>query len=132
MYFFSLYFLWGVSNWPCRSSFTVCIKFLLMNMNVFVEYFHDYRSFNLYLWGIVPSLTTICIVFFMSWSNLMKISKKKKNHWNNIEMWSRSLCKIFIISWSTKSWVNVYGWDCVQGPNCVSDLSYVVHILKNG
>lgn len=117
--FFSLYFLWGVSNWPCLSSFTVCIKFLLMNMNVFVEYFHDYRSFNLYLWGIVPSLTTICIVFFMSWSNLMKISKKKKNHWNNIEMWSRSLCKIFIISWSTKSWVNV----------CMGEIVYKVQIV---
>lgn len=49
-----------------------------MNMNVFVEYFYDYRSFNLYLWGIVFLLIIICIVFFMFWLNLMKILKKKR------------------------------------------------------
>lgn len=116
--FLSLFFVRG-KQLTLPVLFHICIKFLLMNMNVFVEYFHDYRSFNLYLWGIVPSLTTICIVFFMSWSNLMKISKKKKNHWNNIEMWSRSLCKIFIISWSTKSWVNVcMGEMCTRSKLC--------------
>lgn len=45
--------------------------------------------------------------------------KKKKNYWNNIEMWSRSLCKIFIISWSTKSWVNV----------CMGEIVYKVQIV---
>lgn len=46
-----------------------------MNMNVFVEYFYDYRSFNLYLWGIVFLLIIICIVFFMD-----ENFKKKKNY----------------------------------------------------